>query len=134
MLYTNHPITDIFPSMTNGEYAAFLADIQEYGQREPIFVYQGQIVDGRNRYRACLELGISPTVREYDGDEASLTAFVISLNLHRRHLNESQRALVAMRLENMPLGGDRKSENQDANLHLEITRAVWGHSVLTETI
>jgi 16S rRNA G966 N2-methylase RsmD len=100
-----HPIADIFPPMANGEYQAFVADLRANGQREPIWTYKGQILDGRNRFRACTELGIRPLTTEYQGDEASLTAFVISLNLHRRHLNASQRALVAAKLANMPLGG-----------------------------
>jgi ParB-like chromosome segregation protein Spo0J len=102
-----HPVADIFPPMANGEYQAFVADIRANGQRETIWTYKGQILDGRNRYRACTELGIRPLTTEYPGDEASLTAFVISLNLHRRHLNESQRALVAAKLANLRPGGDR---------------------------
>lgn len=45
-------------------------------------------------------------------------AFVVSLNLHRRHLSESQRAIVAGKLANLTHGGDRRSE-QAPNLGLE---------------
>jgi hypothetical protein len=60
-------------------------------------------LDGRNRYRACLAVGVEPRYREYTGDNP--IGFVVSLNLNRRHLNESQRAVIAARLANMPLGG-----------------------------
>jgi len=106
-----HPIADLFPVMSAGEYKPFLADIRANGQREPIWTYKGQILDGRNRWRACTELGILPQVREYDGDVDGLPAFVVSLNLHRRHLNESQRALVGAKLANLDNGQRATSAN-----------------------
>ena len=110
-----HPVADIFPRMTAAEYAALRDDIEANGQREPIWVFDGQIIDGRHRAQACEEIGIEPAVREYDGDESGLVGFVVSLNLHRRHLDESQRALVGKRLSSMSHGGDRRSD-QAANL------------------
>ena len=110
-----HPVADIFPRMTAAEYAALRDDIKANGQREPIWVFDGQIIDGRHRAQACEEIGIEPAVREYDGDESGLVGFVVSLNLHRRHLDESQRALVGKRLSSMSHGGDRRSD-QAANL------------------
>ena len=58
-----------------------------------------RILDGRNSYRACLQLGLAPRFQPWDG-AGTPEAFVVSNNLHRRHLNESQRALVAARLAN----------------------------------
>lgn len=110
-----HSIADIFPRMSAAEYAALRDDIQKNGQREPIWVWNDQIIDGRHRAQACEEIGIEPAVREYDGDESGLVGFVVSLNLHRRHLDESQRALVGKRLSSMSHGGDRRSD-QAANL------------------
>lgn len=97
--------------MSAAEYAALRDDIQKNGQREPIWVWNDQIIDGRHRAQACEELGIEPASRQYDGDESTLVAFVVSLNLHRRHLDESQRAMVAGRLATLP-----KGTNQHASI------------------
>lgn len=90
-----HPIANIFPMMTGDEFDALVADIAENGQREPIYTHDNQIIDGRNRYNACLKLGLKPILREWDG-RGSLVSFVVSLNLHRRHLTSSQRAVIAL--------------------------------------
>jgi len=95
-----HDVCNIFPMMGDDEYRALVEDIREHGLREPIVVWQGKIVDGRNRYRACMELGITPQYREWDG-RGSLTAFVVSQNLHRRHLTASQKAVIALEIERM---------------------------------
>lgn len=102
---TFHPLAEIFPLMTGADFDALVHDIADYGQREPILLYDGQIIDGRNRYNACLELGLVPETEEWQGDESELLPLIISLNLHRRHLNESQRAMIAAKVANMPLGG-----------------------------
>jgi N6-adenosine-specific RNA methylase IME4/ParB-like chromosome segregation protein Spo0J len=115
--------------MSGAEYEALVADIREHGQREPIWLHDGRIIDGRNRYRACVDLGIEPETREWDGG-GSLVAFVVSLNLHRRHLNESQRGTVAARLANLTHGGDRRSD-QAANLPLEAVTQQEAASLLS---
>jgi N6-adenosine-specific RNA methylase IME4 len=101
---TFHGVANIFPMMTDAEFASLKADIAENGLREAVWLHpNGSIIDGRNRYNACTELGIVPEFREWNGD-GSLVSFVVSLNLHRRHLTESQRAMVAAKLANMPEG------------------------------
>lgn len=117
-----HPVADIFPSMREAEYEALRENIREHGQREPAWTWRGQIIDGRHRARACDEIGIVLQCKEYEGDESSLVPFVVSLNLHRRHLDESQRSMVAKRLATLSHGGDRRSE-QAANLPV-VTQAV----------
>ena len=61
--------------------------------RTPIWLYHGQILDGRNRYRACQQLGSVCPMRVYAGEDP--VGFVISMNLQRRHVDESQRGMVA---------------------------------------
>lgn len=89
-----HPLANVFPMMSEEEYAELKADIKQNGLRTPIYRYQGSILDGRNRWKACQELGIIPDFQDYGGD--SPLSFVISLNLHRRHLSAGQRAAVAL--------------------------------------
>jgi hypothetical protein len=91
----HHPISELFPMMDAAEYEALREDIRRFGLREPVVFYEGAVLDGRNRLRACLELGVSPETRIWDGD-GSAVAFVISKNLHRRHLTSSQRAACAV--------------------------------------
>ena len=115
--YPLHPATDLFPPMTDAEFVSLVADIDTNGQLEPILILDGQVIDGRHRLRACEQIGIEPRVREISADEGDPTTLVISLNLHRRHLTESQRAMVAARLATLT-HGQRASYARDANLHV----------------
>lgn len=92
-----HEVADIFPMMGNVEFEALKSDIANNGLIEPIWTYQNKIIDGRNRYKACLEAGVEPRFKEWIGEESGLVAFVISENLHRRHLDETQRGMAAAR-------------------------------------
>jgi ParB-like chromosome segregation protein Spo0J len=89
--------------MSETEFSTLVADIKENGLREPIIVHDGQVLDGRNRYRACLQIGIEPITRPFD-QRGDPLAFVISKNLHRRHLDEAQRAMVASKIANLRRG------------------------------
>lgn len=86
--------------MSDSEFEGLKEDIRANGLREPIWLHDGKIIDGRNRHRACVELGIKPEFRYWNG-LGSLVAFVVSLNLHRRHLSESQRAMVGAEIKPM---------------------------------
>jgi N6-adenosine-specific RNA methylase IME4 len=88
-----HEIANLFPMMQPDELADLVADIKVNGLIEPIILYEDQILDGRNRYLACGEAGVKPRFEVYSGDEP--VSFVISKNLKRRHLNGSQKAMIA---------------------------------------
>lgn len=93
--YQAHELALVFPPMTEPEFAAFKADIREHGQREPITLYEGKILDGLHRYRACQELGLEPRVVRFEGNPRAAAQLVVGRNFHRRHLTTSQRAMVA---------------------------------------
>lgn len=88
-----HPLANLFPMLTEQEIRELADDIVTYGQRVPIMLLDGQVLDGRNRLAACRFAEVEPVFARYEGDDP--LGFVLSHNLHRRHLTESQRALVA---------------------------------------
>lgn len=94
-----HPAANVFPLMGDEELRTLAEDIKANGLREPIWLApDGSILDGRNRYRACQLAGVKPDIREWsEEDHGPLLQFVISRNLHRRHLSTTQRAMAAAR-------------------------------------
>lgn len=112
MNFEIHPLADIFPMMSDSEIADLADDIVEHGQREPIIITRDNLIlDGRNRFKACGLAGVAPTFDLYTGSDEDMASFVVSLNLKRRHLNETQRAMVAAKLANMRQGNFSKAAN-----------------------
>jgi hypothetical protein len=109
---TFHKLADLFPLTEGKEFEALVDDIRRNGLREPITRYEGAILDGRNRFRACERADVIPNFRDYDGDDPF--GFVVSANVHRRHLTESQRAMAAKRAETTTWG--RPKKGLDSNL------------------
>jgi N6-adenosine-specific RNA methylase IME4 len=97
-----HRLADLFPMMEGVAFDAFAADIKERGLLHPIVVHDDKILDGRNRYRACIKSNVAIRAEPFGGDDP--LGFVIANNLHRRHLDESQRAMVAAKLATMKRG------------------------------
>jgi len=122
--------------MSGDEFAALVSDIKANGLQSPIVIHDGMILDGGNRYRACVEAGIEPEFREFAGD--SIIAFVLSANLHRRHMSAGQQAAIVASAQDWAKaqgrGGDRKSD-QSATLHfdsVEKRAAESGASIRTQ--
>jgi N6-adenosine-specific RNA methylase IME4 len=94
-----HELANIFPMMNTDEYQKLKADISTSGfdSSLPIILHENKILDGRNRYKACEELGIKPAYTTFNnGDPLS---YVVRANLHRRHLQPGQLAFVALDIE-----------------------------------
>jgi len=103
-----HPLAQRMPPMLTDEYADLLADIKAHGLRQPIVLFEGKVLDGLNRLRACDDAGVEPRTEEFTGTKAEAEAFVLSLNVHRRHLTFEQRQkLVHVELERDPTQSDR---------------------------
>ena len=98
-----HQLCSAFPPMSDADFASLSEDIKANGLRDPITVYEGMVLDGWHRFQVCAEIAIEPRFVQFtDGDPAS---FVLSKNLHRRHLSASQRAVaVAACREWQPAG------------------------------
>jgi hypothetical protein len=91
-----HPAAELFPLMQGQAFDDLVADIREHGLRELVVMTpDGHLLDGRNRWRACAKAGVEPKTRVEHGEP---WAYVISTNVHRRHLTESQRAMIAARI------------------------------------
>lgn len=103
-----HPIANCFPLIEGREFDELVDDVRAHGVHEPIIIFEGMILDGRNRYRASEIAGVDCPMVPYEGNDA--VGFVVSLNLRRRHLNEGQRAWVAAQIANLAHG--QKSETQ----------------------
>jgi len=88
-----HRLASYFPMLEGEEFDKLVKDIKEKGQIHPITIFDGQILDGLNRYRACQSLGIEPITEEYQGNDA--LGYVISENIRRRQMTVSQRAMLA---------------------------------------
>lgn len=110
MNYELHPLCTLFPRVVGAEFDALVADVKANGLRQPIVLHDGMILDGGNRYRACVEAGIEPSFIDFNGE--SLVAFVLSANLHRRHLSPGQQAAIVASAQDWD-----KAQFQGANRH-----------------
>jgi hypothetical protein len=107
--YKFHPACLAFPLLPDAELRDLADDIKLRGLLHPIVVFRGQILDGRNRLAACEMAGVEPRFAEW-ASSGSPVEWVISTNLHRRHLSASQRAVVALDL--LPLLEKEAKERQ----------------------
>jgi len=95
-MFDIHPVADKFPLLLGHDYEELVKDIRSHGQLHPVVFHENRLLDGRNRVRACNELGITPTEIEWDApDGVTAGEWIVSTNLQRRHLTSQQRAMIA---------------------------------------
>lgn len=98
MSYEAHELSLAFPDMPPEQFRRFVADIKVNGLNNPIVLFEGKILDGRHRYRACMEADIKPMFREFqegnheESSHGDPVAYVQSENAARRQLSDSQLA------------------------------------------
>jgi hypothetical protein len=109
--YDFHSIAEILPKLPSDELQALADDIKDNGLQNPICLYEGKILDGRNRYEACVLADVNPEFVTYGGNDP--LGHVISHNLRQRHLSASQRAMIAAKLANL-----EKGDNQHSSIEL----------------
>jgi hypothetical protein len=102
-----HALADAFPLMQGAEFRDLVASILMRGQLTRIITFEGKILDGRNRYRACKEAGVEPVCEDFEGTFEEARDHVIDANLRRRHLDASQRAMVGARLATLERGDNQ---------------------------
>ncbi len=90
-----HEYANIFPLMNDKEFKELKEDISKNGLMDPIITFDGKILDGRNRFNVCKEIGVEPKFKEYK--EKDPLQYVMSTNLKRRQLTQSQKAVVGIR-------------------------------------
>lgn len=136
MRFELHPLCALFPRMTGADFESLKTDIKANGLRQPIVTHQGMILDGGNRYEACMAAGVKPLMTEYTG--TNLVAYVMSANLHRRHLLAGQQAaIVALATDwsNAQGHGGSRKQDQDVLVQLDSLKSrmeLSGASVKTQ--
>lgn len=114
-----HPLCTLFPRMSGAEFDALVADVTANGLQNPIVLFDDMVLDGGNRYRACQVADVEPRFVQFTGD--SIVSFVLSANLHRRHMSAGQQAAIVSAAQDWA-----KAQVQGANRHTMQTGNVTG--------
>lgn len=128
-----HPYANIFPMMGKAELEALAKDIAANGVSNCGCLYQGKILDGRNRYAACQMAGVDMAWEDADmmdnPEQFDALAYVLSANLHRRMLATTQRALVAAKMATLKRGDVGNGRKVDGSNDLSTIQAATMLSV-----
>lgn len=111
-----HELSQILPEMETADLQALAENIKQEGLKEEIVLHEGKILDGRSRFAACKLAGVKPVTRAFgdrksDGEDP--LKFVLSENVHRRHLTNEQRAIIAGELSMRSQVGRPAEKNGD---------------------
>ncbi len=129
---TYHDLSKTFREMTKEEFAALKDDIRVNGMKEPIVLFAGKVLDGRNRFRACLELEVegqlpngSPVFTEFLGTYEEAESEAISKNFMRRHLTKSEKAMFLVlngKIKLPPADGSRRESGSGRDNIIRVGR------------
>lgn len=122
MSLTQHPLSAAFPALPPAEFDELCADIAANGLQQPIVIFESQVLDGWNRYRACEVAGIVPASRLLQAG-VDPVAFVKSANGHRRHMSASQRSLAFATCDESRWAGEGRPKNSAAAAEFPVTTA-----------
>ena len=117
-----HPAAELFPLLEGEELEALAQDIKENGLQDPLVAWQpamgeeAVLLDGRNRLAACNMVGVTPEWETFEGAEDEVVRYIVSKNIHRRHLSNSQREWVASGIATLKAGRPSEKPRQVAGL------------------
>jgi hypothetical protein len=155
-----HPLAEQFDMIEQGDdggaaFEALKASIAKDGIKFPIWIFEGKVLDGRNRLKAGLAVGHKFTVRDFQfftGTREEAKAFVDAANIHRRHHSADQKErIVKARITEHPGASNRQiakmcgvshtfvnkvkqdmSEPEADNKKLESLEKAWNDDELTD--
>ena len=120
-----HPFADLLPLVEGKQFEELVASVEENGLLNPIILFGGRILDGRNRFRALERLGRKPILgvetQNFLGDEEEALRLVVGLNVQRRHLSASQRAMIAADLATLRQGQRGPNSLQQVSEQLNVS-------------
>src|SRR5262245_27205920 len=123
-VYPVHEAAELFPLLEGQAFDELVENIRRYGLREPIVLTgDGKLLDGRNRLRACLAADVLVKTRTFRGPGKAFQ-YVISANLHRRHLTESQRSMIAAKIATLEQGARTDLASNEAMSQPEAAAAL----------
>lgn len=116
--YEYHPLCKVFPALDATERNELRSSIERdgYDPTFPVVLFEGKILDGRNRYQCAIQCGAEPVFTEFVGDEDDALAFVVRANMARRHLTTSQRAAIAAEIATYQRAGRPPENTQDCGI------------------
>jgi len=128
--YEFHKLAEIYPLASEQEFNLLTSSIGDSGQKDLIVIYEGKILDGRNRYRACVKLGIEPKVETFEGSYEEAMKYSTELNSGRRHTTKSQQAMSAAKVVVESREGDGKKITLDrAELMFGVSKKYIGRAI-----
>jgi ParB-like chromosome segregation protein Spo0J len=117
-----HPICLLMPPADEDELQNLTDDIRAHGLLDPIVLFEGRILDGRNRAAACESAGVAPRYVEFEGPREEALMFVVSHNLKRRHLTKQAIADTLVEAEDFDLHYDLNEPAIPADIKMSAQR------------